>query len=305
MPRQTKVVGSGAGMFMARRWGAVVFGLPFVVAGIFIGLVAGGYVEAKKNAPDWVIAAAALTFFTVGLSLVVHGLRGIARRIRADRLAAANPGVPCLADHPWDMKGAVHNEAIGGSIFGVLVMVLFMAPFNWWAFISGVGPLGAKVVVVIFDLLVLAVVWNLFYLLLRRWKYGVTRLAFQRFPFVLGGTLDVVLHSSQVGGEGRATIVLRCIEERVEVQQRYHRRQRQGVAVEVWSDRQEIDLRTISQREWGLLMISFALPEGDLSTRLRDFPCRRWELEIKAEVRGIDFGATFLVPVYSAATPPV
>jgi hypothetical protein len=284
----------------AGRWVAMAFGIPFLAMGVLTGLVAAGVLPAKKNAPDWVIAGAALMFFTTGVGLVIHGARGIVRRMRADRLAAANPDVPCLADHPWDMKGALDDGAgrIAIGAFGLLVVALFLAPFNWWAFSSGAGPFPLEVVVAFFDGLVVLGLGNLCHLVLRRLKYGVTRLDFRRFPFVLGDRLEVVLHSDRLGAQGRATVILRCLEERIDERQPGRDDRREHHAYEVWSARQEIDLGTISHREWGLLPISFALPDADLGTRLRDNPWRCWELDIQAETPGLDFGATFLVPVY-------
>ena len=47
--------------------------------------------------------------------------------------------------------------------------------------------------------------------------------------------------------------------------------------------------------------ILFALPhEAEYETHLHDISPRYWELEVAADTPGIDFKATFLVPVYKS-----
>jgi hypothetical protein len=47
--------------------------------------------------------------------------------------------------------------------------------------------------------------------------------------------------------------------------------------------------------------IELSLPRGPYETRLADRPPRYWELEVRGEATGADFGATFLLPVYAPA----
>ncbi len=46
------------------------------------------------------------------------------------------------------------------------------------------------------------------------------------------------------------------------------------------------------------LDLFFQLPAEDLGTALSASPPRYWELEVKAETAGVDYAATFLLPVY-------
>ncbi len=48
------------------------------------------------------------------------------------------------------------------------------------------------------------------------------------------------------------------------------------------------------------LPIELPLPRGPYETRLADHAPRHWELEVRGEARGVDFGAMFLLPVYAA-----
>jgi hypothetical protein len=56
--------------------------------------------------------------------------------------------------------------------------------------------------------------------------------------------------------------------------------------------------RAAGRLRGGDLPVSFKLPEGEFGTRLSEAPARYWELEVKADTPGLDFGALFLLPVY-------
>src|SRR5258708_16331480 len=63
-------------------WKSVLFGLPFLVAGIFIGASALDYVGRAKHVPDWLIGLIGFFFFAPGAFLVIHGFRGVIRKAR-------------------------------------------------------------------------------------------------------------------------------------------------------------------------------------------------------------------------------
>lgn len=45
--------------------------------------------------------------------------------------------------------------------------------------------------------------------------------------------------------------------------------------------------------------MAFPLPKGSYETHLSKAPLRYWELEIVAKVPGVDYEATFLLPVFA------
>ena len=87
-------------------WKSVLFGLPFLLAGVAIVGAALGLVHRQKNAPDWLIGLIGFFFFSAGAFLVVHGLRGAARKAEYEQESATRPGEPWLADHPWQREGS-------------------------------------------------------------------------------------------------------------------------------------------------------------------------------------------------------
>ena len=70
-------------------WKAVFSGLPFLVAGVLIECAALDLLRGHKNAPAWLIGLLGGLFFSAGSCLVVHGLRGAARKALHERESAS------------------------------------------------------------------------------------------------------------------------------------------------------------------------------------------------------------------------
>ena len=92
-------------------WRSALFGFPFLAAGVWIGLVAFGFVSARAHAPSWVIGIVGGMFFFGGLFFLTDGLLGVARMARHRSAAARRPGEPWLYDFHW------HPEGIAFSAF--------------------------------------------------------------------------------------------------------------------------------------------------------------------------------------------
>jgi hypothetical protein len=193
----------------------------------------------------------------------------------------------------------------------MLFFSVFLSPFNFWAFFSGEGPIPVKLIVSLFDLICLAG-WGAFvYQLFRGLKYGESVLAFDGFPFFLGDRLEArFTGADRFLDYTKLTVTLRCVEEALE-------KDGDSNAVKCysrWEDQKSYApgelsfslgepsrvLQVFRRADSGaVLSVSFPLPAEDLGTMLSESPSRYWEVEVKAETPGIDFGATFLVPVYS------
>ncbi len=138
------------------------------------------------------------------------------------------------------------------------------------------------------------------YLGWRRARFGPVFLRFERFPLALGASARVWLRVPRPPAGCRLAATLRCIEERyVSDGDSTSTRSEQ-----VWADTLPIE------PAWGQvggswnLPIGLRLPVGPYETRLADRPPRYWELEVRGEAPGVDFGATFLMPVYAPRAAP-
>jgi hypothetical protein len=159
---------------------------------------------------------------------------------------------------------------------------------------------------------VLVLLWGLFQLvgLPRILRFGRSRLRFERFPFVLGESLRVVLERfERLRGARRLEIALLCYKELPSDQE--PRRSRGTLTFVVYEDRRTFESvwEALAAAGSGTtrdglaaneLALEFPLPaEPQWSTRLSVAPCHYWELEVKADLPGIDYRAHFLLPVYS------
>jgi hypothetical protein len=241
-----------------------------------------------------------------GLSFIFPGVRGIREERRRRRVRASNPDEPWLADHPWRREGALEESAAeaGKWFWTATFLAAFLAVLALFVLASippGVIRIDAAVTLGILGLSVPAAAGRGAYLLARRARHGRAELRFQAFPFFLGEPLEVELVRAPGGPAlGRVVATLRC------VQERYVRRPSVGRRQTM------LDLETLHEQKVAVdgpgprlrLLFRFDLPDDPrLSTELAGTAPRYWELVVTSAVPGIDFAATFLVPVYASLHP--
>ena len=301
-PRGTPAAASGCGVaFM------VAFGLPFMAAGVAIGIFAPGSMTRTATRtgpplPEPLAWGMALLFFGAGVFLASLGIRGLIERSRLKARREHHPQEPWLVDHSWDSTGVSYNpgSSLPGQLGAAAFMTLLLAPFNYFAFYvpSADMPTWARALVGFFDVMLVLTIVGIVGTLVQQAKYGRARLAFQAFPFRLGDNLTARLGTSRaIGDFKKLTFTLRCIEERTETRRSGARTSIQTVCDQLWAE--EVALGAGAVREGNEITVRFDLPEGDYGTRLSEPPARYWELAVAADTPGLDFAAKFLVPVYA------
>jgi hypothetical protein len=273
--------------------GAMLLATPFVlVGGLFAVLGFGGFELEGAHAPGWVIGSFGLAFLLAGLLLLANGFRGA--RAAARRRALA--GAPLWErDFPWDPTGARDRAGarVGSAFVAAIFLAVFLVPFNFWAFLSGEGPLPVKLFVGLFDLILLLVVGHAGYRLGQLLKYGKSRLSFPRFPFFLGERLHVVFSPNRFA---QLRFTLRHVEERFEQHGHGRNRTTSLVCYELYRDERTAEPGALEPE----VRVAFDLPaEPHLSNRLDAPPIRYWELLVEADEPGLDFATTFVLPVYA------
>jgi hypothetical protein len=284
--------------------GTVVFGGVILAAGALMILVGLGVVipkESSGDAPPWVLTVMGVVFGLIGLTVAVLGVRGLRNRRRFREQRGLHPDEPWLADYPWDPKQSVDNTVarILRTSAMATFLVLFLTPFNAGVFFYKDAPWFIQGVILLFDVVVLAVLGSAVYLLLRWLKYGPSFVRFSRFPFFLGQTLEVEWCSPRgIGACENLTFTLRCVEEVLETTGSGRDRSQSLVPYQVWSDTFEV-AGPGEHLRGERVPVTFLLPESAEATALSQYPPRYWELEIKARTPGVDYGAVYLLPVYS------
>ena len=284
--------------------GAIIFGVPFVAAGVFIILIGTKTIKVDPgsvNAPYWVLTVIGAVFGLAGLWLMIAGLRGELSERRRARLQRENPDEPWLADHAWNTEQSVSSTGrkARGMFIAWVVMMAFLSPFHWWAFWSDDGNWIVISFVCLFDLALFAMLCNVVYLVMRQLKYGSSYVRFDRFPYRLGDTLDVMWGSkSGIGQYNKITFTLRCIEEVTETSGHGDNRNTKIVHYQLWSDKYAIN--EPGEHTPGLeVPVTFLLQEDAPPTALTGTPPHYWEIEVHADTPGVDFRADYLVPVYA------
>ena len=282
-------------------WKAALFGLPFVLCGLFIEAAAFHLLPVRgSSAPAWVVALIGAMFFSAGFFLFIHGIHGIVSKAGYNRQAAATPSQPWLFDFHWRPEGTSFSafNAMVGRLFGALVWNAFLVPFFWigatqrgaWLFLGVAG--------------ILALIGLFFWV---RWvqmlgdllRYGNSFLAYDEFPYFLGGTLRARLRAPRhLGLINSLTLTLRCIQERYVTTGSGNNRSTSVVCYELYKDVVALDHERLANFVGAEIPVEFRLPADKLTTSLADTPPTYWQIEAKGEARGADYQAYFLVPVY-------
>lgn len=284
-------------------WGSALFGLPFMLAGFFIALVALNTIQARKNAPDWLIGIIAGMFFFGGVFFLAHGIRGVARKAAYRREAAQRPSEPWLYDHHWRREGIAFSafDDMLKRLFAAMVWTTFLLPFGWvgmkvrgaWPFLAAVGIFGLLGVIFWFR-------WA--QMLLDLLRYGNSFLTYESFPFALGSTLRARLRSPHnISAIGQLMLTLRCVQEKYVTTGTGENRETNVVCYELYKDVTTCDRDRLTGLAGNDMPIEFRVPTDQPSTNLAATPPTYWEIEAKGKARGVDYEAVFLVPVYKVS----
>ncbi len=293
-------------------WSVPLFGIA-----TYLGLLAGGTLRnaGRANAPLWVIGVIGAVFGLAGLLVLVRGISALARRRRAALQSALRPGEPWFADYPWNPHGIADNRPgkLRQALVGLLFVGLFLVPFHWvfWNGARQSWIFGLVLVGIDFGALI-GVAFTI-RLALQSLRYPRGRLSFHQFPYFVGESLQADFSAPpQIARFRSMTFELRKVEQVLEERQYRQKTEIRQVSYQCYQDsytlQAGVDLPS-GQRKIPLI---FRLPSDVPGTAIRENPGRFWQLDIRADVPGIDYHATFLVPVYqrsaansnpSSATP--
>lgn len=295
LPDRTARFGVATGPARALFFFVLFGGLGALMVCSALGLVRG---VLPSDAPRVLLCLGGLFIFA-GAACGVQAAARFARVRRAQRMRSEYPDEPWR----WERSWAQESRDEGGRelVLGLLlplVFGLFLAPFHW----LGLTEEGAGlflVVMAVFDVVVLVFLGKAVYLALRYVRLGTSRLSLARVPCLLGEQLEATLTPARpIPGVQSLELVLRCVEERTEVQRRGNKSRYVVVHYALHTQLLTVDAAELAQGR----ALSFTLPlPGDvpeLATCLTAEAPRYWELEARAARSGVDYRAVFLVPVY-------
>jgi hypothetical protein len=285
-------------------WPAALFGVPFFAAGLWVILTALGVTRTFESAPAWLIAEVGFLFSSVGLFLLVHGLRGVMAKARLKGAIAQRPGQPWLYDFPWRHEGITYSAL--KTMLGRLLAALFwsgMLVIPFWMVLD--GRRGAWIVLtfsVFFGLLGLIFWWRWAVMLTRLLRYGRSQLRYDSFPYVLGGTLRARLGAPRhIAGFDSLIVILRCVQEQYITTGTGEDRSSSVVCHELYKDGINFGREHLAALAGGEIPIEFRLPADQPSTSLSSTPPLYWEIEARGFTRLVNYQAYFLIPVYQSS----
>ncbi len=284
--------------------GALLFGSVFVAAGTMIVLVGSRILPVDPtsvHAPWWVLTVAGVSF--AGGGVVVWGMAARQHRAETWRRAAMRryAGSAAHTDHEWDPHGARSREwqRAVRSLMMASFMTVFLSIFNWWAW-GGAGPLMVKLIVGLFDLVLVLVWWQVVVNVGRALKFGASKVVFDHFPYRLSEPVVVRwVPPRGVGPATRGEFTLRCVEEFYEVRGSGKDSSKHLVHEEVCAETQSFD-HTESFAAGRPVEFRFSLPDSAPATHLDADRPVFWEFEVRLKMPGFDFEEQYLIPIYAS-----
>lgn len=287
-------------------WKSVLFGLPFFAAGIFVGAVALDYIGGKKNAPNWLIGIIGFFFFAAGAFLILHGFRGIIRKSKYDQEARQFPNQLWLCDHHWHREGITFSafNSMLQRLLSALAWNAFLIPFFWigltktgaWIFAAAAG---------LFALFGLIFWYRWLQMLAELVRYGNTFLAYNSFPYFLGGKLSAQFRApNHLDDLDEITFTLRCVQERYITTNTNRSRTTNVVCFELYSESQTFSHSQLAPYASHGVPLEFTIPQptpSTPSTFLASAPPTYWEIEVSGKSQRVNLQAFFLLPIYKAA----
>jgi hypothetical protein len=282
--------------------GLLLVALVFLGAGIISAIVHGELAE-LAGVGRLTTFAAAVTAIAVGMLALAAAVSARLRHRRRERALAADYW---RHDHRWDPRRGLDRR--GGELVTLLVATAGFAAIAAVAAVLALHhahPLG-YVVAAVFAAVPLFLGIHAGVHAMRWIKFGSAVLELKRAPFFLGERVEARFRApAKLAGAQAFRVVLRCMVER------YGRVLRHG------EERQELGTSIAHHEELVVggprapaepIDLGFALPDrADLSTRLTTSRggdlARYWEIEISAEMPGLDFAADYRIPVYARGQP--
>jgi len=235
-----------------------------------------------------------ILFMMSGASLSIWGIHTWRKSYKINKLY---PGKPWKAQKVSD-DFIISDKALFHvfKAYGIGVGMGLFVSFFFIAFSDNKNtPIFPMLIIGIFALITIAIFVQAFYFTFRYFKYGSSSLVLSQIPLAPGMNFSglIRIHRSMEPMEG-LKIVFKCLKEYVEG----HGKKSKHIKKTIFEDKALIT-ESMGRCQGKIWAFNFMVPEGYPDHNLLGSVKYRWILEIKAETPGIDFGASFELPVHS------
>lgn len=281
-------------------WMLLLFGTPFAGVGVFAVLAGTKTIHvdpSSVHSPYWVLTAFGVCFCGAALMVWSMAWKQIQARRRRAATVAHHVNEPALIDYAWDPRGFEPHRwpKVARALILGMFLTVFLSMFNWWAYFNH-GPIPVKIIVGIFDAVLVFMYGYVVVTIGRALKFGTSRIEFVRFPYRANEPIQVRWQTPQgISRADKGSFTLRCVEEWYE------------------AGRGDNNRILVHEEQWNGTW-ELQMPEDFLPGKSMDFdftpPARLpvtslsasrpvfWEFEVKLSLPGFDFREKYLVPVY-------
>ena len=222
VPKARSAFGPGL-MRRVRASGSGGFLLLFIVVGLAIGLfglagTVGPWKESlcENGDPRFVLVAMAFgaVFVLVALRMLQVVLTA-AEQGGGRRRKPRDRDRPWTSDYPWRPDGMLPDYTTdgGGSILGRVAILALLGLFN--LVFTSPSPLLLRGIVLLFDLLGLAILYDGLHQLWQRLRFACPTIRWITFPAFTGGKLEAIVTSRRLRPTGPARAILRFVRDEV------------------------------------------------------------------------------------------
>jgi hypothetical protein len=279
-----------------------VYGFSFIFCAVGLGIIYGSFLDFDKGDTQTAIVMliAGLAFAGAGLAVYAMSKSGFERQKREDALRTEHP------DGPWNWRddwatGRVRSQSTSAAMFlwGFAVLWnLVSAPLLFFLPAEVIEKQNyAALIGLLFPLVGIGLIIAAVRKTIQARKYGDCSFLMERVPGVLGGDVagTVLIPRGLPSGQS-LSIQLSCIRE---VKQRSGKSTSTTEHVEWQTEPTTALLSPTGDGTTQGAPIRFRIPfdsspTGRVSENARIF----WKLECGADVSGIDFAASFEIPVF-------
>lgn len=281
-----------------------LFGGVFFLAGLAMLISGLGDVGVSDDEGQWVLAAMGTIFATVGGGIIYLGFRHGAEEKERAAARERHPSEPWMWERKWQTRRIEHHA-------GWTTVGLWAFAFFWNAIVVTAGTLGweemaaeaseepAILFVLLFPIVGIGVIVAAVRSTLQWRRFGTSALVLNRIPVSLGRDLDGVLElPSDVRNAEEVVATLRCL--------RTTRSGKNTTTTVIWSDERRHPRASMGIGPSGpTLAVRFRVPADEPeSTVGGGTPSISWELSVSAAVEGVDFSASYPLPVFRTSDTP-
>lgn len=273
----------------------ILFALPFAGVGVFTAVLAARKAAAGQWREAGMLGLFALTFGGVGFGLIIGSFIGVRKLKEHQAREQRSPHEPWRWREDW-AAGRIVSSNRNTMIFAWVFSLLWngVAQAIWFVLPRELEKGNqAALIGLIFPMIgVGLLIWAVRAAL--RWrKYGVVTFELTTVPVPLGGELSgLITTPAPLVGARAVQLQLSCL--------RHETRGENSHDTLLWEDNKQLDAHALVAA--GGIPVYFRLPrEGVPASPKQEASYVKWQLAVKAETEGVDFAATFELPVFGVA----